>query len=76
MIETIRLILQLLPAVIRAVKEIEELFPEAGMGPMKLALVREALVAVSDTAGDMLPLIEKLISAVVRVFNELGIFKR
>lgn len=75
MIETIRTILVLLPAIIRAVQEIEMLFPESGQGQMKLALIRESLAAVTEVGSDMLPLIERIIDTVVRVFNELGIFK-
>lgn len=75
MLETIRTVLLLLPAVVRAVKEIEALFPESGQGAMKLALIREALTDVADHSETLWPLIEKLISAVVRIFNELGIFR-
>lgn len=76
MIETMRTILMLLPAIIRAVKEIEEVFPESGMGATKLQLVRESLEVVVDGFGEIWPLVDRVIAVVVRVFNEIGLFRQ
>jgi hypothetical protein len=76
MIENIRFILSLLPAIIRAVKEIEAVLPEAGLGELKLRLVRESLESAVDQVSELWPLLEKLIGLVVKIFNDAGLFKK
>lgn len=74
MLETIRLTLSLLPAIIRAVKEIEEVFPESGMGSVKLRLIREVLESTVDGISTIWPTIQRIIALVVKVFNESEVF--
>lgn len=70
-----RLVLELLPAIITAVKGIEEALPEDGLGKTKLALVVESLQSVTEGMAEYLPTIEKVITAVVNVFNRAGLFQ-
>ena len=76
MFERIRTVLLLLPTIIELVKKMEELFPESGKGSMKLKLVIESLQQVSEISNDIIPYIESIISAVVKVFNQFGVFKK
>jgi hypothetical protein len=76
MLETIKLILSLLPLVIQAVRQLEELFPESDRGAMKLDLIRRTIQNVYDISDNTLPLIEKMVNTIVDVFNKFGIFKK
>lgn len=82
-IQTIRMILSLLPLILTAVKAIEEALPEGGQGAAKLALVRGAIEAGYSIANDAVvsfehawPAISKTVSAVVALYNSSGTFKR
>lgn len=44
-VQIARLILQLLPLIIAAVRDVEAAYPQSGQGPAKLAMVRGALEA-------------------------------
>lgn len=76
MLETIKLILSLLPLIIQAVRQLEELFPESDRGAMKLDLIRRTIQNVYDISDNTLPLIEKMVNTIVDVFNKFGIFKK
>lgn len=76
MLETIKLILSLLPIIIQAVRQLEELFPESDRGAMKLDLIRRTIQNVYDISDNTLPLIEKMVNTIVDVFNKFGIFKK
>jgi hypothetical protein len=74
--ETIKIILSILPAIIQVVKQLEGLFPESGQGQMKLQLVIKSLEQVTGFSTELAPIVEKIISAVVAVFNSFGVFKK
>lgn len=76
MLETIKLVLSLLPLVIQAVRQLEELFPESDRGTMKLDLIRRTIQNVYDISDNTLPLIEKMVNTIVDIFNKFGIFKK
>lgn len=76
MIETIKLVLSILPLIIDLTKKLEQQFPESGLGKMKLSLVIEAINNTLGDSKDVIPVIEKVTSAVVSVFNTFGIFKK
>lgn len=76
MIETIKLVLSILPLIIDLTKKLEQQFPESGLGKMKLSLVIEAIKNTLGDSKDVIPVIEKVTSAVVSVFNTFGIFKK
>ena len=82
-LQTIKLILGLLPLIIDTVKAIEAALPQAGQGAAKLALVRETLQAGFQVATDSVatfeqvwPAIERVIGSVVGLFNRAGVFQR
>ena len=82
-ISTIKLILSLLPLIIDAVRAIEAALPATGQGAAKLQLIRETLQAGFSTAGDAVaafeqawPAIERVVGAVVGLFNRAGVFDK
>ena len=82
-LQTIRLILSLLPLILTAVKAIEEALPAGGNGREKLALVRTTIESgynlATDTFGDfqtLWPAIERVIGAAVSMFNAAGVFRK
>jgi hypothetical protein len=58
---TVSIILQLVPALIAAIKAIEEAIPGKGQGEQKLAAIRQIIEVASDSASEMWPMIEKTI---------------
>ena len=81
LIAIIKIIAQLLPTIIEAIKAIEAAVPASGQGAQKLALVRElieaAFEAVQDagvTFGEVWPAIQRMITKLVVLFNSTGIF--
>ena len=69
-------VLQLIPAIIAAIKAIEDAIPGKGQGEAKLAAIREILTAVSTQFEVMWPMIEKAISVMVGLFNKTGVFAK
>ena len=69
-------LLQLLPAIITAIKAIEEAIPGKGQGEAKLAAIREILESVSGQVATLWPFIEKAISVLVALFNATGVFTK
>ena len=69
-------LLQLIPAIITAIKAIEEAIPGKGQGEMKLAAIREILESVSGQVSALWPFIEKAISVLVSLFNATGVFQK
>lgn len=70
------IILNLLPAIITAIKAIEEAIPGQGKGEQKLAAVREIIEAVSSQAGALWPQIQTVIGILVGLFNRTGVFQK
>lgn len=78
-LEVFKIIAQLLPLIIQAIKAIEEAIPGAGAGEQKLAAVREILESVTEFAGgeaisQIWPTLQKVISSLVALFNKTGVF--
>lgn len=71
----VKTVLELLPAIIAAIKAIEAVLPEANKGVEKLALVRGIITGTGDEATKNWPMIESTINKLVAFFNKLGIFK-
>ena len=69
-------LLQLLPAIITAIRAIEEAIPGKGQGEAKLAAIREILESVSGQVSSLWPFIEKAISVLVGLFNKTGTFTK
>ena len=68
-------VLGLVPAIISAIKAIEELFPESGKGVEKLDLIRGILETINEQSKELWPIIEKVVGVVVSFCNAMGIFK-
>ena len=75
-LSTATALLQLLPAIITAIRAIEEAIPGKGQGEAKLAAIREILEAASGQVSVMWPLIEKAIAVLVGLFNKTGVFAK
>lgn len=69
-------LLQLIPAIITAIKAIEEAIPGKGQGEMKLAAIREILEATSSQVALLWPQLEKAIGVLVSLFNATGVFSK
>lgn len=78
----ILLLVQLIPALIEALKAIEAAIPGSGKGAEKLAMVRSVLEAGWQFSkgeipfNEAWPAIEKAIGALVAGFNRLGVFQK
>ena len=72
---TVIAILQLLPALITAIKAIEDAIPGAGQGEQKLAAVRAILEAVDSGVAKLWPQISSVIGVLVGLFNSTKVFK-
>lgn len=80
-IEVLSIITKLLPVLIEVIKAVEAAIPGQGEGEKKLAAVRAILETVSDfVGGDTLnqiwPALEKVIAALVALFNKTGQFEK
>ena len=71
---TITIILQLIPALITAIKAIEEAIPGTGAGEQKLVAIRQILEAVDGSISKMWPQIATTIGVLVNLFNVTGVF--
>ncbi len=74
--QNIVIILQLIPALITALKAIEEAIPGSGQGEQKLSAIRGILEAVDGSITSLWPQISSVISVLVTLFNNTGIFKK
>lgn len=77
----LKLIVQLLPIIIEAVKAIEAAVPAAGQGSVKLEAVKGLVTSVADIAGDvdsknLSSALDKAISLVVTLLNKTGVFSK
>ena len=78
-IEIVRVVVQLLPLIIDAIKVVESAVPESGKGAQKLDLVKSVLEG-SYTASNgqnfnaIWAAISTVISGLVKVFNSTGVF--
>ena len=62
-------VLRLLPAIVAAVKALEEALPVSGQGKSKLAALREIMVNVDDGVTAIWPMVETAVTAVVGLMN-------
>ncbi len=73
--QTVLVILQLVPAVIKVIQAIEEALPQAGYGNEKLIAVRQMLEAMHEGITEFWPVLEKIIAILVTLFNKTGVFE-
>jgi capsid protein len=83
LIAIIKIVAQLLPAIIEAIGAIEAAIPQSGQGAQKLAMVREIVEAAfesvqdaSVTFAEVWPAIQRLVAKLVTAFNGLGVFNK
>lgn len=74
--KTALLVLQFFPALIAAIKSLEEMFPVSGAGKEKIGIIREVVQATYDGANEILPALEKAVEVIVKAANTLGVFKK
>ena len=70
------MLLNLIPALITAMKALEEAFPVSGQGEEKSAAIREILAATNDKIDVYWPVIQKTINALAGLFNKTGTFAK
>ena len=68
-------VLSLVPALMALIAAVEEMFPQAGKGAEKLAMVKEILTAAYASIQESMPLVERLIAIIVAAANRMGAFK-
>lgn len=73
--QSLLIIAQLLPALIAAIKAIEEAIPGSGQGEAKLAAVRGIIEAVDASYKALWPQLAPVIGVLVGLFNKTGAFK-
>ena len=73
--QTLLTIAQLLPAIIAAIKAIEDAIPGQGQGEAKLAAVRGIIEAVDASYKSLWPQLQPIIGVLVGLFNKTGAFK-
>ena len=75
-LEKITAVLKLLPAIIEAVKAVENLVSDTGQGAAKLQAIREILEAVSSQSATLWPEIQKVIAIIFGLANKTGVFPK
>lgn len=67
-------VLRILPAIITAIKAIEEAIPGAGQGEAKLAALRAILEQVDSSITNIWPTIANVVKILVDLFNKTKTF--
>jgi hypothetical protein len=73
---TLVLILNLIPALIKAIAAIEEALPVQGAGKEKLGAIKEIIETTYDAGTTLWPPIERVIGILVGLFNKAGVFNK
>mgnify|MGYP001767351186 CR=1 FL=1 len=76
MFENLKLIMQVIPYILTLIKTVEQSIPEGGSGKAKLTFVRETIAAIYPQIMDLWPIIEKIISYAVTLYNTTGVFQK
>ncbi len=66
---TISAVLNLIPAIIKAITAIEEALPDGGKGEQKLLAIRTIIESVDEKAKEIWPTIQVAINVLVNLFN-------
>lgn len=70
------ILLNLIPAVIAALKAIEEAIPGKGQGEQKLVAVRQVLEIADGSIAKLWPQVSQVVTVLVNLFNTTGVFKK
>lgn len=73
-LETIRMVITLLPMLIQAIKAVEEALPGAGKGAAKLAIIRGVIESADSAMTNLWPVLENVVAVIVATFNKTGVF--
>jgi hypothetical protein len=73
---TLRTVLMLIPALIEAMRAIEDAIPGNGKGEQKLAALRGIIAVSYEQAAAIMPIVERVIGVLVDAFNAVGVFKK
>lgn len=65
-------VLKLLPAIVAAIKSIEEMLPGVGKGEQKLAALRELMESLDSSITNLWPQIAGVVAIVVKFMNANG----
>ena len=68
-------IVRMLPFIVRAVRAAEKEIPLPGAGKEKLDRVLDSVEKAYGTAENIMPVVETVVNATVRVLNATGVFK-
>ena len=75
-VSTAVMLLNLVPAIIAAMKALEEAIPTPGLGDQKSEVIREILSATNDKIDVYWPVIQKTITVLASFFNKTGTFQK
>jgi hypothetical protein len=76
MIQTLKLIVQVLPIILEMTKQIEDAIPERGNGKEKLSFVRDVFEHAMPEVMHIWGHVEFIVSRVVNLYNAVGIFHK
>lgn len=76
MLQTIEIIIKLIPLIIKLIKVIEEELPDSGKGGEKLQYVKDVITIGYPAAQEIWGSLEKIVNTSVALFNATGIFKK
>lgn len=74
--KTLIAVLQLIPALISAIKAAEEFIPLPGMGQQKLDMVLGVITDTYADASSIIPAVTKAVARIVGLANATGVFKK
>ena len=74
--KTLILMLQLIPAIIQAVRAAEEFIPLPGQGQKKLEFILGVIEDTYKDAAAIVPFVTKVIARLVSLANATGIFSK
>lgn len=79
----IQAVAQMLPVLISLIRQVEDTFPQSGIGAQKLDMVMQMMQAAMEAAGQaqdafnqIKPVVVKTIASIVAIFNATGVFKK
>ena len=74
--QTLVAIMQIFPALLGVITAVEQAFPQSGVGPQKLGMVKQIMVEAYDGIQEIMPAIEKVVGVVVAFANTIGAFRK
>lgn len=69
-------VLKLVPAIIDAMRALEQAVPESGYGNDKRNAIHDILAAINENIDKYWPTIEKVVSVLAGFFNKTGTFQK